>query len=354
MSAALGQVESGLSAQGRLADWLRTHVRPFDGPLRLHQLTGGQSNPTYRVEAGEHRWVLRRKPAGVLLASAHAIDREYRVMNALAGSAVPVPAMHAYCEDDAILGAPFYVMDFVEGRVLTDPSLPGMTPTERGAIWGEINRVIAALHSVDLASTGLSDYGRPQRYLARQIERWTRQYRASELEPIAAMDRLITWLPEHLPEDEEAALVHGDFRIDNLIFHPTEPRLLAVLDWELSTIGHPLVDLAYHCMAWRVTADEFRGMKGQDLAALGIPDEAAYVAAYCQRTGRSDVAHWEFYLAFNMFRMAAILQGIAARAKQGSAASADAERTGRQARPMAEVGWRQVEQLLVQQAMRVG
>jgi aminoglycoside phosphotransferase (APT) family kinase protein len=245
-------------------------------------------------------------------------------------------------------------MDFVEGRVLADPSLPGMTPAERGAIWGEINRVIAALHSVDLTASGLADYGRPQRYLTRQIERWTRQYRASELEPIAAMDRLIDWLPQHLPEDEEASLVHGDFRIDNLIFHPTEPRVLAVLDWELSTVGHPLVDLAYHCMAWRVTADEFRGMKGNDLAALGIPDEAAYVAAYCQRTGRSGVAHWDFYLAFNMFRMAAILQGIAARAKQGSAASADAERTGRQARPMAEAGWRQVEQLLVQQAMRVG
>jgi aminoglycoside phosphotransferase (APT) family kinase protein len=331
-----------------LAPYLRRHVHDFEGPLQVTQLTGGQSNPTYRVNAGEHRWVLRRKPPGVLLASAHAIEREYRVMAALAGSAVPVPRMHALCQDAAVIGSPFYVMDFIEGRVFADPALPGLTSAERGAVYAEMNRVIAALHAVDLQATGLADYGRPQNYLARQIDRWTRQYRASQAETgdsIDAMERLIEWLPAHRPESDETALVHGDFRIDNLIFHPTEARVLAVLDWELSTLGHPLVDLACHGMAWRVTPTEFRGLKGYDLAALGIPSEEGYLAAYCKRTGRDALPHWDYYLAFNMFRMAAILQGILARARQGSAASADAERTGQQARPMAEAGWRQAQRV---------
>ena len=337
-----------------LAAYLRRHVHDFHGALEVVPLTGGQSNPTYRVTAGEHRWVLRRKPPGVLLASAHAIEREYRVMAGLAGSAVPVPRMHALCEDPAVIGSPFYVMDFVEGRVFADPALPGLTNDERGAVYDEMNRVIAALHGVDLQATGLADYGRPQNYLARQIERWTRQYRASETEPIDAMEQLIEWLPAHRPEGEETALVHGDFRIDNLIFHPTEPRVLAVLDWELSTLGHPLVDLAYHGMAWRVTPTEFRGLKGHDLAALGIPSEAAYLADYSRRTGRAELPHWDYYLAFNMFRMAAILQGILSRSRQGSAASADAERTGQQARPMAEAGWRQVQQIQAANSGSIG
>ena len=328
-----------------LVPYLRRHVHDFAGPLQVVQLTGGQSNPTYRVTAGEHRWVLRRKPPGVLLASAHAIEREYRVMAALVGTAVPVPRMHALCEDAAVIGSPFYVMDFIDGRVFADPALPDLTSDERGAIYAEMNRVIAALHGVDLQATGLADYGRPQNYLTRQIDRWTRQYRASEMEPIDAMERLIEWLPAHRPEAEETALVHGDFRIDNLIFHPTEARVLAVLDWELSTLGHPLVDLAYHGMAWRVTPAEFRGLKGHDLARLGIPSEADYLATYCRRSGRDALPHWDYYLAFNMFRMAAILQGIRARARQGSAASADAERTGQQARPMAEAGWRQAQRV---------
>ncbi|RZS58519.1 phosphotransferase family protein [Sphaerotilus mobilis] len=331
-----------------LADWLRAHVRPFHGAVRIEPLTGGQSNPTYRVDAGEHRWVLRRKPPGVLLASAHAVEREHRVMAALAGSAVPVPAMHVLCEDASVIGSPFYVMDFVDGRVFGRPDLPGLTPAERGAIFDEMNRVAAALHGVDVVAAGLSDYGKPQNYLARQIERWIRQYRASETERHEAMEQLIAWLLAHRPDDEATALVHGDYRIDNLIFHPTEPRVLAVLDWELSTLGHPLVDFAYHVMTWRVTPEEFRGLKGHDLAALGIPDEDAYVAAYVRRTGRDAAAglpHFGYYLAFNMFRMAAILQGILARSLQGSAASADAERTGRQARPMAEAGWRLAQQL---------
>ncbi len=328
-----------------LAAYLRRHVHDFHGPLEVTPLTGGQSNPTYRVTAGEHRWVLRRKPPGVLLASAHAIEREYRVMAALAGSGVPVPRMHALCEDPAVIGSPFFVMDFVEGRVFADPALPGLANAQRGAIYDEMNRVIAALHGVDLQAAGLADYGRPQNYLARQIDRWTRQYRASETERIDAMERLIDWLPAHRPEGDETALVHGDFRIDNLIFHPTEPRVLAVLDWELSTLGHPLVDLAYHGMAWRVTPAEFRGMKGHDLAALGIPSEDAYLADYSRRTGRAELPHWDYYLAFNMFRMAAILQGILARALQGSAASDDAERTGQQTRPMAEAGWREAQRI---------
>ena len=333
-----------------LGAWLRRHVHDFDGPLQVTPLTGGQSNPTYRVNAGPHRWVLRRKPAGELLASAHAIEREYRVMRALAATDVPVPTMHALCEDPGVIGSSFYVMDFIEGRVLADPALPGLSKAERAEIYDAMNSVIAALHRVDTQAIGLADYGRPTNYLARQIERWTRQYRASqgEGERIEAMERLIEWLPAHRPQGssgDETALVHGDFRIDNLIFHPSEPRVLAVLDWELSTLGHPLVDLAYHVMAWRVTPTEFRGLKGHDLAALGIPLEHDYLAAYRRRTGRAALPHWEYYQAFNMFRMAAILQGILARARQGSAASADAERTGAQARLMAEAGWRQVLQM---------
>ena len=329
-----------------LAAYLRQHLPGFgDHKLTAQQFSTGQSNPTYLIEAGSRRWVLRRKPPGVLLPSAHAVDREYRVIAALAHSAVPVPHVHLLCEDDSVIGSAFYVMDFVEGRNFLDPSLPGMTSAQRGAIYDEMNRVITALHGVDHHAAGLAGYGRPGQYLKRQIERWTRQYRASQIgisEPIAAMEHLIEWLPAHLPEADETALVHGDFRIDNLIFHPHEPRVLAVLDWELSTLGDPLADFAYHCMTWRVTPAEFRGLKGHDLAALGIPLEDAYVQAYCKRSGRASLPDWDYYMAFNMFRMAAILQGILQRALQGSAASAEAEQTGRLARPMAEAGWRQV------------
>jgi aminoglycoside phosphotransferase (APT) family kinase protein len=325
-----------------LAAYLRRHLPGFDGPLSAQPFSGGQSNPTYRIAAGDRRWVLRRKPPGTLLPSAHAVDREYRVMAALADSAVPVPRVHLLCEDEAVIGSAFYVMEHIEGRQFVDPALPGLDPGERAAIYDEMNRVIAALHSVDVERAGLSGYGRPGQYLQRQIERWTRQYRASETELIAAMEELIAWLPAHRPDADETTLVHGDFRIDNLLFHPTEPRVLAVLDWELSTLGHPLADFAYHCMTWRVTPAEFRGLKGHDLAALGIPDEAAYVQAYARRTGRPSLPDWDYYMAFNMFRMAAILQGIRQRALQGNAASAEAEQTGRLARPMAEAGWRQV------------
>lgn len=326
----------------RLSDWLHLNLDSFTGSPTLQKFAGGQSNPTYLLCSGEQRYVLRRKPPGVLLPSAHAVDREYRVMRALAASEVPVPRVHLLCEDDSVIGTAFYLMEYVEGRSFLDPALPGVGKVERTAIYDEMNRVLAALHGVDVAAVGLADYGRPGAYLKRQIDRWTRQYRASETEPIEAMERLIEWLPAHIPASDETSLVHGDFRIDNLIFHPTEPRVLAVLDWELSTLGHPLADFAYHAMSWRVTPAEFRGMKGHDLAALGIPAEADYVSAYCRRTGRSSIADWDYYLAFNMFRMSAILQGILARALQGSAASADALETGRLAKPMAEAGWRQV------------
>jgi aminoglycoside phosphotransferase (APT) family kinase protein len=329
----------------RLAGWMRAHVDGFRGPLTVEQFAGGQSNPTYRIDAGGRHYVLRRKPPGNLLPSAHAVDREYRVMKALAGTDVPVPRVHALCEDPSVVGTPFFVMEHLDGRIFYDPSLPGLSPRERGAVFDELNRVIAALHRVDPAAVGLSDYGKPGNYLARQIDRWTRQYRASETETIDAMDRLIEWLPARVPGGDETAIVHGDYRLDNVVFHPTEPRILGVLDWELSTLGHPVADFAYHMMTWRVTPGQFRGLKGHDLVGLGIPDEASYVAAYCRRTGRSSIPHWDYYVAFNMFRMAAILQGIRARALQGNAASPEAVETGKRARPMAEAGWAEVERM---------
>ena len=330
----------------RLSDWLTVHLDGFRGPVAAKVFSGGQSNPTYLLTAADGRHcVLRRKPPGVLLPSAHAVEREYRVMRALAATDVPVPRMRLLCEDPSVIGTAFYLMDYVEGRIFWDPSLPTLTVPQRAAVYDEINRVIAALHGINPGAVGLGDYGRPGAYLKRQIDRWTRQYRASETDRIEAMERLIEWLPAHVPEADETALVHGDLRIDNMVFHPTEPRILAVLDWELSTLGHPLADLAYYVMSWRVTPDEFRGLKGYDLAALGIPDEKAYVAAYCRRTGRDALPDWDYYLAFNMFRMAAILQGILARALQGSAASDEAMQDGKRAKPMAEAGWRLVAQM---------
>ena len=327
----------------RLAVWMTAHVEGFSGTLQIEKFKGGQSNPTFMLTADGRKYVLRRKPPGKLLPSAHAVDREYRVISALAGSDVPVP-----CEDDSVIGTMFFIMDCVDGRILWDPSLPGMSPAERGAIFDEMNRVIAALHSVDYAAVGLADYGRPGSYFARQIDRWSKQYRASETERIEAMDQLMDWLPRNIPPGDETSIVHGDFRLDNTVFHPTEPRMLAVLDWELSTLGHPLADFAYHCMGWRLSPGQFRGLVGCDLAALGIPSEAEYVAAYCKRTGRAPIPprDWEFYMAFNMFRLAGILQGIMARALQGNASSADAIEAGKRARPLAEEAWRQVERLL--------
>jgi aminoglycoside phosphotransferase (APT) family kinase protein len=329
---------------GRLADWLHDHVEGGQGRVTVEQFKGGQSNPTFRLtmENGR-RLVLRRKPPGKLLPSAHAVDREFRIISALAKTDVPVARAHALCLDESVVGTAFYIMDYVEGRVFWEPDLPELSRAERGPVYDALNDVIARLHKVDYAAIGLGDYGRPGNYVARQIDRWTKQYRASETETIAAMDRLIAWLPEHVPQDEETRIVHGDYRLDNVIFHPTEPRILAVLDWELSTLGNPISDFAYHMMSWRLGGATYRGLKGHDLAALGIPTEEEYRRRYSERTGRHDLGPWEFYTAYNMFRLAAILQGIMGRVKEGTAASLRAQETGARARALAEAGWQLVE-----------
>jgi aminoglycoside phosphotransferase (APT) family kinase protein len=335
----------GLRDREALEDYLRARLPDAGGPLAVEPLTGGQSNPTFRLRFGDRAYVLRKQPEGTLLPSAHAVDREYRVMTALGRTDVPVPRTYCFCDDRSLVGTPFFVMDHVDGRVLRDPAMPELSRDERRALWDDINAVIAKLHRVDYAAIGLADYGRPGNYFARQIDRWSRQYRASETEPIPSMDRLIDWLPAHVPEGDDSAIVHGDFRLDNLVVHPDRPRVVAVLDWELSTLGHPLADLSYHVMAWRLTQQQFRGMAEHDLAALGIPSEREYVNAYCRRTGRAslDAADWEFCVAFSMFRLAAILQGIAKRAIDGTSADPDAAQTGQRARGIADVAWAQVQ-----------
>ncbi len=334
---------------GALQAYLERHLDGFRGPLTVEQFKGGQSNPTFKLVTPGSTYVMRCKPGPVakLLPSAHAIEREFTVMRALRGNGVPVPVMHLLCEDEAVIGRAFYVMEFVQGRVLWDQTLPGMNPAERGAIYDEMNRVIAALHSVDVAAAGLAGYGKPGNYFERQIGRWSKQYLASVTQPIAEMDRLIEWLPTHIPasarDDGLTAIVHGDYRLDNVIFHPSQPRILAVLDWELSTLGHPLADFSYHCMAWHIPPGSFRGIGGVDLASLGIPSEQDYIRRYCARTGLATpeqlAPDWNFYLAYNMFRIAAILQGIAKRVEAGTASSAQARASGAGARPMAELAW---------------
>src|SRR3954464_8546438 len=325
---------------GRLEAWLRGNVEGFRGPVAAERFSGGQSNPTYKLPAASGEYVLRRKPPGPLLPSAHAVDREFRVMRALAETPVPVPRVHALCEDASVIGSAFYVMEFLDGRIFWDQRLPEIAgPGERGAMFDSMNAVIAALHTVDYETVGLGDFGRPGNYMGRQIARWSRQYRASETGTIAAMDRLIDWLPLHIPPDSAPAIVHGDYRMDNLVFHKTEPVVIGVIDWELSTIGDPLADFAYHVMTWRVTPELFRGLSGIDFAASGIPDETAYVATYCRRTGREQIPAWDFYMVYSLFRIAAILQGITKRAVDGTAASTEAVEVGRIARPLAEQAW---------------
>ena len=330
-----------------LTVWMNTHVDGFKGPLTLEQFKGGQSNPTFKLMTPTATYVMRSKPgpAAKLLRSAHAIEREYEVMAALKKVDMPVAKMLAICDDEAIIGRAFFIMEMVDGRVLWDPALPGITKPERAAIFDEMNRVIARLHLVDYAAIGLAEFGKAGNYFERQIGRWSKQYRASETEKIDAMDKLIEWLPQHIPPGEETSIVHGDYRMDNLIFHQTEPRVLAILDWELSTLGHPLADFAYHCMAWHVPPSAFRGLAGLDLAALGIPDFESYVKSYCQRTGRAGIENFEYYLAYNLFRMAGILQGIMKRVVDGTAASEQAVAMGKAARPLAELGWKVVEKL---------
>ena len=306
-----------------VAAWARANVAGFEGPVRAEKLETGQSNPTYRLVAASGRYVLRRKPPGKLLKSAHAVDREFRVQSALAGTDVPVPRMRALCEDDAVIGSAFYVMDEVPGRNFEDPRLPGLSPAERGAIVSEMARVLAAIHTVDVDAIGLSDYGRAGNYYERQVSRWTQQYRASETEAIPDMDALIDWLAANMPPDDgRRTLVHGDYRIDNLLFAPDGPACAAVLDWELSTLGHPFADLAAVVMQWRRPPGvEGRGLAGVDRDALGLPSDEAFVADYCARVGLDGIAGFGFYLAFCFFRMAAILQGVKRRALDGNASN---------------------------------
>ncbi|MGJ4859907.1 phosphotransferase [Labrys sp. La1] len=330
----------------RLQAYLKAHLDGCGGELTVARFRGGQSNPTMLLSFdGKPRLVLRKKPDGRLLPSAHAVDREFRVISALRDSDVPVARARLLCDDDSLVGTMFYVMDFVEGRSFWAPALPDQSPAERQAIYGEMNRIAAALHKIDHGAMGLEDFGKPGDYVARQVARWTRQYRASQTGTIEAMDRLIEWLPDNLPPQTGTSLIHGDFRIDNLIFHPTEARVLAVVDWELSTLGEPMADFAYHMLTWHLPNKPYRGLGDLDIQSLGIPDERRYRDAYLRTTGQQGVPdrHWYAYLAYSLFRVAAIRQGIMKRVVEGNAASAHAREAGALARPVAEYGWRYAE-----------
>jgi aminoglycoside phosphotransferase (APT) family kinase protein len=312
----------------------------FAGPLSVQQFGGGQSNPTFLLSASGRRYVLRKKPPGQLLKSAHQVDREYRIMKALAATDVPVPKMHVLCEDESVIGTAFYVMDFLEGRIFRDPQLPGMTASERAAIYDSMNDVLARLHKVDFARVGLGDFGKPGNYFERQIARWITQYRAAQTDAIPDMERLIEWMPLNIPKDDSVSIAHGDYRLENTIFHPTEPRMIAVLDWELSTIGHPLADLAYNCMGYHVQNPRQGGLVGVDFAASGIPTERDYIAKYCARVGRGPIENWSFYVSFSVFRLASIAQGVYKRGLDGNASSETAATFGNTCQFLAEHAWR--------------
>jgi aminoglycoside phosphotransferase (APT) family kinase protein len=305
--------------------WAGAHVHGFVGPSVATKYPTGQSNPTYLIATASGRYVLRRKPPGKLLKSAHMVEREYRVLRALNGANYPAPVALALCEDESVLGSAFYLMSHVEGRIFWDPGMAGSTPEERAGVYDAMNDALAKLHAIDVEAAGLSDFGKPGNYFARQWQRWSEQYRASETGEIADMNRLIAWLGENMPPDDgRVALVHGDYRIDNMMFDHESTRLLAVLDWELSTLGHPFADLAYQCMQWRLpNTGDFRGLAGLDRAALGLPSEEAYVADYCRRSGLKEVPHWKFLIAFSFFRIAAIVQGVYKRALDGNASNPD-------------------------------
>jgi len=327
--------------------YLTSHVPGYAGPSSIAQFNGGQSNPTYKLSTAKSTYVVRTKPGPVaqLLPTAHAIEREYRVQSALGKAGLPVAKMLTLCEDESIIGRAFYVMEYLDGRVLWEQSLPAETPVGRAAIYAEMNRVIAALHTTDYRAIGLQDYGREGGFLERQIKRWSTQYRASELEPIAEMDALIDWLPRHVPAASRTTVIHGDYRLDNLVFDRGAPRVVGMLDWELSTLGDPAADFAYHCVGFHSDPAMFRGIAGLDLACLGIPSEAEYVERYTRQTGIDCGEHWNFYMAFSLFKIAAILQGVAKRASQGIASSVHARDVGAKARVRAAQGWTAANEL---------
>ncbi len=323
-----------------LGNYLAEHIAGFSGPLSAEKFAGGQSNPTFKLTAGNQAYVLRRKPPGELLKSAHAVDREFRVISALRDTDVPVPKTYLLCEDEAVIGSMFYVMEYMEGRILWDPLLPEAADNEeRSAIYDAMNQTMAALHNVNVDAVGLADFGRPGNYFERQLGRWSKQYRASQTRRIEAMETLMPWLVANMPADDGAiSLVHGDYRLDNMMFHPTEPRVIALLDWELSTIGHPLADLANQCMAWMLPREgRIKGLAGIDRHSLGIPTDEAYIARYCERTGRDGIDNWNFYMIFSLFRLAAILQGIVKRAQIGTASNAEADSSGDTVGQLAEM-----------------
>lgn len=323
-----------------LETYLCEHIPGFKGPLSAEKFPGGQSNPTFKLTAGDTSYVLRRKPPGELLKSAHAVDREFRVITALRDTDVPVPKTYILCEDDNVIGSMFYVMEFLEGRILWDPALPeAKDNAERAAVYDAMNQTMAALHNVDVQAAGLTDYGKPGNYFERQLGRWSKQYRASETQHIPAMETLLEWLPANMPEDDgTVSLVHGDYRLDNMMFHPTEQRVIALLDWELSTLGHPLADLANQCMAWMLPRDGgIAGLQGVDRKSLGIPTDEEYIASYCARTERDGIENWNFYMVFSLFRLAAILQGIVKRAQIGTASSPEAKSRGDAVVPLAKM-----------------
>lgn len=330
--------------ENALADWMAGHVAGFEGPLSLEQFRGGQSNPTYKLITPGRSYVLRRKPPGLLLKGAHAIEREYEVLAALTRAGFPVASVHGLCEDESVIGSAFYVMDMVEGRIFWDATVPGVSEAERRSIFDAMNAAIAQLHAIDFRRIGLADFGKPGNYFERQIGRWSKQYLADEAagrDP--NMDRLIEWLPANIPAGDEASIVHGDFRIDNMIFHPSEPKVLAVLDWELSTLGHPLADFTYHAMMYRMPPHIVAGLVGADIAKLGIPSEREYIDTYCRRTGRDGIPGYGFYMAFNFFRLAAIVHGIKGRVARGTAASAQARERALAFPELAALAWREVE-----------
>jgi aminoglycoside phosphotransferase (APT) family kinase protein len=323
-----------------LERYLRAQASGFDAPLSVQQFGGGQSNPTFLLTSGARQYVMRKKPPGQLLKSAHQVDREFRIMKALAETDVPVPRMHVLCDDERVIGTSFYVMDYLEGRIFRDPQLPGVAPAERAAIYDSMNDVLARLHKVDFAAIGLGDYGRPGNYFERQVSRFITQYRSAQTDQIPEMEKLIEWMPHNIPKDDSVSIAHGDYRLENTIFHPTEPRMIAVLDWELSTIGHPLADLAYSCMGYHVMNPRQGGLVGIDHAATGIPSERDYVARYCARTGRGRIQNWSFYLSFSVFRLASIAQGVYKRGLDGNASSENANAFGNACQFLAGEAWR--------------